>query len=143
MMIQARPPGWFWLVAIALLAWNMIGLLALLFDPVTGIGDVSKLPPDQQWLYATRPAYGFIGLIVATVSGTLGCILLLMRRNAARWLFLLSLLGFLVQNSWLFIKPNARAMLTGGDVVLMLAVLLSIGLALSLTATAKRRRWSR
>ena len=45
-MIMSRPLGWFWLLAIALLAWTVIGLVALLFDPVLGLGDVSKLAPE-------------------------------------------------------------------------------------------------
>ena len=46
-MILSRPLGWFWLLAIVLLAWNVIGLVALLFDPVLGLGDVSKLASEQ------------------------------------------------------------------------------------------------
>ncbi|MEW6000493.1 MAG: hypothetical protein AB1729_17060 [Pseudomonadota bacterium] len=82
-MILSRPLGWFWLLAIVLLAWNVIGLVALLFDPVLGLGDVSKLAPEQQALYAARPAIAFYGFVLATVAGTAGAIALLLRRNFA------------------------------------------------------------
>jgi hypothetical protein len=139
-MLMSRPLGWFWLLAIALLAWNIIGLVALLFDPVIGLGDVSKLDPAQQMVYASRPAIAFYGFVLATVTGTAGAIALLLRRSVALWLFIASAIGLVLQNAWLFADP---ANLTLEVLGFQLLVAGSIALAIWLALTAKKRRWSR
>lgn len=139
-MILSRPLGWFWLLAIVLLAWNVIGLVALLFDPVLGLGDVSKLAPAQQTLYAERPAIAFYGFVLATVAGTAGAIALLLRRNIALWLFIASAIGLVLQNAWLFSDASRLSVEVLGFQALVAG---SIALAVWLTLTAKKRRWSR
>ena len=139
-MIMSRPLGWFWLLAIGLLTWNVIGLVALLFDPVLGLGDVSKLAPEQQALYAARPAIAFYGFVLATVAGTAGVIALLMRRHFALWLFIASAIGLIMQNAWLFADP---ANLTAEVLGFQLLIAGSIALEIWLTLEAKKRRWSR
>lgn len=137
---MSRPLGWFWLLAIALLAWNVIGLVALLFDPVVGMGDVSKLAPEQQALYASRPTIAFYGFVLATVAGTAGAIALLMRRHFALWLFIASAVGLVLQNAWLF---GDTTNLTTEVLGFQLLVAGSIALEIWLVMTAKKRRWSR
>lgn len=139
-MILSRPLGWFWLLAIVLLGWNVIGLVALLFDPVVGLGDVSKLAPEQQAIYAARPAIAFYGFVLATVAGTAGAIALLLRRNFALWLFVASAIGLVLQNAWLFADP---ARLDAGVLGFQALVAGSIALAIWLCLTARKRRWSR
>jgi hypothetical protein len=139
-MILSRPLGWFWLLAIALLAWNVIGLVALLFDPVLGLGDVSKLAPEQQTLYAERPAIAFYGFVLATVAGTAGAVALLLRRNIALWLFIASAVGLVLQNAWLFASPER---LDAGVLGFQALVAGSIVLEIWLCLTARKRRWSR
>lgn len=139
-MILSRPLGWYWLIAIALLAWNVIGLVALLFDPVIGLGDVSKLDPAQQSLYAARPAIAFYGFVIATVAGTAGAIALMLRRKVAIWLFVASAVGFVLQNAWLFGDPaNFTAEVLGFQALVAGSIALEIWMAL----TAAKRRWSR
>ncbi|WP_116969009.1 hypothetical protein [Blastomonas sp. UPD001] len=139
-MILSRPLGWFWLLAIVLLGWNVIGLVALLFDPVLGLGDVSKLAPEQQALYAARPAIAFYGFVLATVAGTAGAIALLLRRNIALWLFIASAVGLVLQNAWLFADPSRLDASVLGFQALVAG---SIALEIWLTLTARKRRWSR
>ena len=139
-MLMSRPLGWFWLLAIVLLAWNVIGLVALLFDPVIGLGDVSKLAPEQQALYASRPAIAFYGFVLATVAGTAGAIALLLRRHIALWLFVASAIGFVLQNAWLFADPSNLTIEVLGFQALVAG---SIALAIWLALTSKKRRWSR
>lgn len=139
-MILSRPLGWFWLLAIVLLGWNVIGLVALLFDPVVGLGDVSKLAPEQQALYAARPAIAFYGFVLATVAGTAGAIALLLRRNFALWLFAASAIGLVLQNAWLFADASR---LDAGVLGFQALVAGSIVLEIWLCLTARKRRWSR
>lgn len=139
-MLMSRPLGWFWLLAIVLLAWNVIGLVALLFDPVIGMGDVSKLAPEQQAVYASRPAIAFYGFVLATFAGTAGAIALLLRRHFALWLFIASAIGFVMQNAWLFADPSNLTVEVLGFQALVAG---SIALAIWLALTSKKRRWSR
>lgn len=137
------PKGWYWLIAIGLLAWNIIGVTALLFDPALGLGDPSKLPVDQQTLYHARPIWGLAGFVIASVCGLLGSILLLARRAVAKWFFMLSLVGLILQNLWLFLVPQAREMITADLFVLPAVIVLSVVLALWLNGRAVRQGWSR
>ncbi|WP_373487053.1 hypothetical protein [Blastomonas sp.] len=140
MMIMSRPLGWFWLIGITLLVWNVIGLIALMFDPATGFGDISEMPETQQALYAARPDYAYAGFVLATVAGTAACIALLLRRNIAQLLFVLSAIGLVLQNAWLFLDTSY---LTAEVIGFQALVAGSVALGLWLAATAKRRRWSR
>jgi hypothetical protein len=75
-------PRWFWVVAVLLVLWNLIGVAAFVGDLLTTpeMRARSMYAYDQH-LYAARPGWMLVAYAVATVAGTVGSIALLLRRG--------------------------------------------------------------
>ena len=102
-----RPPVWFTVLVGVALAWNVLGLLAVLADLRLSAADVAALPAQQQALYNARPLWSVGASIVAVVGGTLGCVALLLRRRASLVLLYASLIGVVFQDIGIFIVAGA------------------------------------
>jgi hypothetical protein len=135
-----KPPVWFFVVAVIALLWNAAGLMAIIADLQMSAADIAALPADQQALYAARPGWSVVGSVVAVVGGTLGCLLLLLRKRLAVPMFALSLAGIVVQDIGVFVVAGAGK----GDpvpIVLQgLVLIIAIGL-LFLARKARANAW--
>jgi hypothetical protein len=136
-----QPPKWFRVVAILALLWNLLGCAAYLMDAMMTPEDVAKLSPAQQEMYATRPSWAISATAVAVWLGALGSLALILRKRWATVLLLLSLIGVLVQDYWLFLGSNAAAA-AGSAAAIMQAVVLIVSIALVvLSQRAAKRGW--
>ena len=124
-------PTWFKVVAVLALLWNLLGCLAYFSDLRLSPEDLAKLPEAQQALYAARPGWAVAATAAAVFGGALGSIGLLMRKRWALPVFVLSLLGILVQDFGLFVLADG-ASLAGTVAVVMQAIVLTIGIGLVL-----------
>jgi len=88
----------FWVIAVALLLWNLAGLAAYVVQ--VSASPASLGDPVTAEAFATMPPWAWGAYAVAVWVGTAGAIALLMRRKAAWVLFALSLVGIVVQFSW-------------------------------------------
>lgn len=132
-----KTPVWFTVVAVLALLWNLLGCIAFFSDLRLSPDDLAKLPAAQQALYAARPVWAVAASGVAVFGGVLGSIGLLLRRKWAFPVFVLSLLGILIQDLALFVLADG-ASLAGPVAVVMQAVVLAIGLGLVLLS----RKWT-
>jgi len=138
---MTKPPGWFKVVAILAVLWNLLGCLAFAADLRLSPEEVAKLPEAQQALYAARPAWAVAATGTAVIGGVLGSLGLLLRRKWALPVLVLSLLGILVQDFGLFVLADG-ATLAGPVAVVMQAFVLVIGVALVwLARRATVRGW--
>lgn len=136
-----QPPKWFRVVAILALIWNLLGCAAYLSDAMMSPEAAAKLSPAQQELYKTRPSWAVSGTAVAVWLGALGSLGLILRKRWATILLVLSLLGVLVQDYWLFLGSNA-ASVSGPAVVVMQGLVLLIAIALvALSLRASKNGW--
>lgn len=136
-----RAPGWFKLVAVIALLWNLLGCAAFFSDLFISPESLAQMPESQQALYAARPAWALVATAVAVFGGVLGCIGLILRRKWAFVVLVLSLLGIVVQDVGLFVLVDG-ATLAGPVAVAMQAVVLAVGIALVLLARkALARGW--
>ncbi|MBN8807036.1 MAG: hypothetical protein J0I47_02175 [Sphingomonas sp.] len=103
MAIGTRPPAWFWLVAIMLLAWNAMGVWACIQQLHFGAESWGPHTTDyDRRLYAALPAWYNYVYIVATFGGLLGALALLLKEKRARWLFWLSFVAVIVMFGYVF-----------------------------------------
>lgn len=138
---MTKPPGWFKVVAILAVLWNLLGCLAFAADLRLSPAEIAKLPEAQQALYAARPAWAVAATGTAVIGGVLGSLGLLLRRKWALPVLVLSLLGILVQDYGLFVLADG-ASLAGPVAVVMQALVLAIGIALVwLARRAVGRGW--
>lgn len=136
-----KPPIWFFVVAVIALLWNAAGLMAVVADLRLSAADIAALSPDQQAMYAARPGWSVVGSVLAVGAGTLGCVLLLLRKRLAAAVFALSLVGVVVQDIGIFVVAGAGK---GGDpvpfVLQGLVLVIAVGLLL-LARRAQGRSW--
>jgi hypothetical protein len=134
-------PKWFKPVAIVALLWNLIGCAAYLGDVMTTPEQVAQMPPAQQALYNSRPAWAVAATAVAVWAGALGCIGLILRKRWARPVLDASLAGVVVQDVAIFLMSDAAA-ITGSAVYVLQTLVLVIAIALVLLARrASERGW--
>jgi hypothetical protein len=105
---------WFLPVSIVVLLWMLVGIGGFIVDLMMTPEDWAKLPEGQQQLYASRPAFLYACYAVATVSGIVGAILLVMRRRAAVATLALSLVAVIVQFGYTIWGLDAPAVAGNG-----------------------------
>ena len=136
-----KTPMWFVVVAVVALFWNLIGAAAVIMNFMITPEVIAAMPEGQQQMYADTPVWSSYASLLAVLTGSLGCIALLMKKAWAVPLFALSIVGLVVQNIGIFIIVDAIAVL--GNTVLFMqggVAIIAIGLLL-LARMAKQRGW--
>lgn len=93
-------PTSFWAISIIGLLWNLMGLFQFLAQVYMTDEVLEMLPEEQQELYTNVPVWATAAFGIAVISGTLGCLGLLMKRKWAKTLFVISLVGILIQAAY-------------------------------------------
>lgn len=102
-------PRYFIVIAIVLLLWNLMGLAAFAMQYTADLTELAKSDPVTAQAFAAMPAWVWIAYAIAVGAGTLGAVLLLMKKAAAASLFLLSLIAVVVQFGYTFLGTDLLA----------------------------------
>lgn len=84
----------FWAIGTVGLIWNVLG--AINFVVQMNADSLAAYREVEQALIVGRPAWATVAFAVAVFGGALGCLLLLLKKSAAFYLFVVSLLGVIV-----------------------------------------------
>ena len=140
-MSEENRPGWFNGAVYAAIAWNLIGVMQYLAHVSTTPEQLAAMPMAQRDLLMAMPAWVDAAFAIAVFAGTIGSILLLMKKAWALHLFLLSMLGILVQNYYSFFMSDALSVM-GAAAVAIPAVVFTIGVLLIwFSLVAKKNAW--
>ena len=85
----------FWAIGTVALIWNVMGIMNFFMQMKAGM--LAEMPESQRAIIESRPAWATGAFAIAVFGGALGCLLLLLRKSAAFYLFIASLLGVIVQ----------------------------------------------
>ncbi len=136
-----KPPMWFWIVSALALLWNLAGVMAYLGQAYMSIETLEQMSQAERLLYESQPAWVTGAFAVAVWGGALGCIALLLKKKWAKPVFIISLIGILVQMSHSFFMSNNFEVYGPGAMIMPIMVLI-IGIALVLLAnTAIKKGW--
>ena len=92
----ARGVHWsFWIIGAIALIWNVMGVINLFVQ--MNPGALASYPESHRAIIEGRPAWATGAFAVAVLGGALGCLLLLLKKSAAFYVFIASLLGAIVQ----------------------------------------------
>lgn len=119
-----KPNAGFWVIGIAALIWNIMGVLSYLAQAYMTEEALAALPENEQALYTDLPAWVTAAFAIAVFGGALGCILLLLKKKLAIRVFQLSLLGILVQMTYNLFMSNAAEVYGPGGVIMPVMVLI-------------------
>ena len=117
-------PKWFWSVAVIALLWNLMGLAAFIMQVTMTDEVLAQLPVAEQELYANLPSWVNIAFGVAVMAGTVAAIGLILRKTWAFPMFVISLLGIIAQQSYMYFMSNVIEVMGAGSMVLPMLVLL-------------------
>ena len=136
-----KPATWFWIVSAIALVWNLMGAIAYIAHVMITPEAIQALPEAEQALYHSKPAWATAAFAFAVWGGTVGCILLLLRKKIATPVFTLSLLGVLVQMYHSFFVIDSMAVYGPGGMIMPIMVIL-IGIFLIwFSRNATNRGW--
>lgn len=122
-------PVWFWVVTLVCLVWNLLGVMAFISQMMLSADDLAAMAEAERNLYETTPGWATGAFALAVFAGAIGCIGLLLRKNWALWVLVLSLLGVLVQMSYSFLISDFFDVY-GADAAIMPVVVIIIALFL-------------
>lgn len=126
MSYQRKPTNLFWLISSLALIWNLIGVFNYLTQAFMTDEILASLPQDQQLMYQEVPAWVTAAFAVAVFSGTIGAVLMLLKKKIATTFFILSFIGIISQMSYgLLINENTDSY--GPMGLLMPFMIISIG----------------
>jgi len=84
----------FWVIAVVALIWNAMGVINYFMQMNPDV--VASFPETHRTIIEGRPAWATGAFAISVFGGALGCLLLLLRKSVATYLFIASLLGTIV-----------------------------------------------
>ncbi|MGG5486036.1 hypothetical protein [Gaetbulibacter sp. NE] len=124
---RTKPPIWFWIISVIALIWNLMGVMAYLGQAYMSDADLSALPEAEQALYTNVPAWATAAFAIGVFGGALGCLLLLLRKKWAKSLFIISLIGVLIQTSYnLFVSDALDVYGTKGLIMPIIILIIAL-----------------
>ena len=76
-----KPSNLFWVISSIALVWNLMGVFNYLDQAFMTDKVLETLPKEQQILYQDVPAWVTAAFAIAVFSGTLGSLLLLLKKK--------------------------------------------------------------
>lgn len=97
------------IVGVLALLWNLLGLAGVAGDAMMDEQAVSQLTEAQRSLRDGMPIWAKAGSFVAVIAGTIGSIGLIMRRQWAVGAFMLSIIGLIAQDIWMYGMADVKS----------------------------------
>jgi len=85
--------------------------------------ELLALPLEEQALYSDIPAWVTAAFAIAVFGGLLGCLLLLLRKKLATFVFIISLIGIIVQMIYNVFMSKAAEVYGPGNMMMPLMVI--------------------
>ncbi|MES2159286.1 MAG: sugar transporter [Pseudomonadota bacterium] len=104
-----KSPRFFVTIGILLLLWNLMGVAAFVMQYTADLTVLARTDPTTAQAFAAMPGWVWGAYGVAVGAGTLGAVLLLMKKAVAATLFLVSLIAVIVQFGYTFLGTDLLA----------------------------------
>ena len=114
---------WFWIVSLIALLWNGMGVLQYLQQAYNTENFRAMYTDEQLSMIANTPSWAIAAFAIAVFGGLLGAFALLLRKKWARPLFLVSLIGIIVQMVYNLFISNAMEVYGSGAIAMPIMVL--------------------
>jgi hypothetical protein len=126
---QQKLPALFWVVAVAAVVWNILGIVAYVTDVTMSDETMAALSEAQRALYAAQPAWVTGAYAIAVFAGLGGSIALALRKNLAIAIFAVSLVAVIAQMFYTFAMSNTLDVMGAASAVLpTLIIVIAAGL---------------
>ena len=133
-VIGTAAPAWLRIVAALGLLWNLFGV----YNYLMAVGMVAGADPAAVGL---MPAWVTGAFAIAVFGGALGCLGLLMLKRWAKLLLLVSLLGVLAMDLWMFVLSGLGGSMPPAEMAVTVCVVLVAILLVWLAHSADKKGW--
>ena len=133
-VIGTPVPGWLRIVAALGLLWNLFGVYQYLMT-------VGVVPGADAAAVAMMPSWVTGAFAIAVFGGALGCLGLLMLKRWAKLLLLVSLLGVLAMDLWMFVLSGLGSTMPPAEMGVTACVVLVAILLAWLAYSADKKGW--
>ena len=116
--IAARVHWSFWAIGAFALIWNVMGSMNYLMQ--MNVDMVAAMPETHRAIIEGRPAWATGGFAIGVFGGALGGLLLLLRKPAAFYVFVASLLGVVVTMIHTVNVARTKADFNIGEIFIMI-----------------------
>ena len=131
----------FWLIGAIALIWNLMGVAN--FVAQMSPDAVASMPETHRAIIDTRPAWATGGFAIAVFGGAIGCLLLLLKKSAAFYLFVASLLGVVITMVHTLQVASSGVAFMAFEIGMMIMSPLAVALLLLWYAKrAQKRGWT-
>ena len=139
--ITATKVHWsFWIISLFALLWNIGGSINYLMQ--TDHEFVTTLPETHKAIIEGRPFWATGGFALGVFGGAIGCLLLLFKKYASLYFFIVSLAGIAITMLHTINVANSPVSFTFGEIFVMIALPLVVAaLLIWYTVFVKRRGW--
>ncbi|UTD14392.1 hypothetical protein HER15_02420 [Tenacibaculum mesophilum] len=118
-----KPTTLFWIIGIAALVWNGLGVMSYIGQAYMTDEVRAALPEAERALYENVPTWVTAAFAIAVFGGLLGSAFLLMRKKLARPMFLISLIAIVVQMSYNLFMSRASEVYGPGSIIMPIMVI--------------------
>ncbi len=130
----------FWAIGAVALIWNVMGVIN--FFVQMDADALASFPESHRAIIEHRPAWAIGGFAIAVFGGSLGCLLLLLRKPAAYYLFIASLLGVIVTMTHAVGIASTAIDFSAFDILMMIVMPLVVAAFLIwYSKQAERKGW--
>ena len=140
--LNGKPPTSYWIVAGFFLLWNFLGLM-IYYDQVTMTPEViaENFSPAQQAFLQNMPVWATSAYAIAVTAGVIAAALLFARMALAVPVFVVSLVGVLVQDLNSFVLSDGLEVWGTSALYLPTLVLLICIIEIWYSQSAKTKGW--
>ena len=121
---MTKPSTSFWIISVIALLWNLMGVKAYLDQAYVTDSFKAMYNEEQLRMIAEAPSWATAAFAIAVFGGALGCVLLLLRKKLAKTVFIVSLIGILVQMYYNFFVIDSIAVYGPGAMAMPIMVIL-------------------
>jgi hypothetical protein len=110
----------FWAISVIALIWNVMGVINYVMQ--MGADSLSSYPESHRAIIEGRPVWATGAFATAVFAGVIGCVLLLLRKSAAIYLFVASLLGVIMTMIHTFTVAQSSTHFEPSEILLMIVM---------------------
>ncbi len=142
--MNTKPAGWFWAVSALLVLWDAAGVFAFYAHVALGEAGLAAMSNYDRQAYLALPGWFNWAFAAATWPALIGSIALLLRSRFALPLYLVSMVGVIVQFGWVFGATDLIAVKgAAATVPFPLFIFVLAGVQIWFARMATQRGWLR
>ena len=140
-IMKTKAPKWFMIVAVVALIWNLMGVMAYIMQVTMSPEVLNQMPEAERLMYKNIPDWVTSAFAIAVFGGTLGSLVLILKKKFATILFVISLIAVLIQNYYTFFVADFTEIAESPNMIMsVLVVVIAIALVI-LSRNAQKKNW--